>query len=998
MFRPRSRFGTLAVLLVAGSVLGHAQSATTGAVQVTVKDAAGAPVPDATVRIISGQITRTVVSGRDGRAYFPLMNPGPWQIAVTKAGMATTNQTISLAVGETKPVGIKIAKDATATVEVVAAASTIDQTTTTTGSTFGMDTLDQIPKGRDVTQLAFLAPGVSSGGFTTNGLGISINGASGAENSYSIDGLSSTDFRYGGSGASFNTDFIDQIDIQTGGYKPEYSAMGGLINTLTKSGSNDFQGSLSVSTTPSTFFPAAKRTPFAMEQNQASGTDLATWVGGAMVKDKLFYSVGAYRKAGNIAGQTNFSGFTGDDTKITTEQYFVKLNWYLTLDQQLTFGVTHTGFESSQKHGVPLGNSASPTDLSPFGNSEQGSVYDINTNGASLGYDWTITSTMFLSAKVGQFRLINWLNPTAADDPVIYDRHWFQGATGQQSVPGGGAGTLPAYLSDTTTIYQRGGFGLYTHEYDVAKQGNLNLTWILGDHSLKVGFSDQESAYSLWERVSGDHRFTIDRNGGRLRDRFISNDSTVKSVYQAAYLQDTWQVTPAFNVFYGARAENQWQVGSNGRKFLDFKAGDYLQPRIGFTWDIKGNGKSKLSGNYAIYYETIPQRMAIREFGGEKFVENRYKSTLAGGLHNYVYSAANMNTPGTYNTSVDINGNTYDQRVDYGASFNYPPVQEGIKLPRRQEIQLGYQETYSSGWSAGVTFKYKKLENAMEDSVFVDGAGNLLVDRNGLSDNATLGGEPAVIWNPGSTLKYWGLHDYGTPSAPDVRPYYYDFTGVSTRYPKAFNKYRALEFTLEKKTDRYYFSANYVLSKFEGNYQGLVSSSNGQGDANITASFDFWPYVGTGLLPLDHTHTLKVFGSYRFDLANHALTLGANFFAQTGNPISHFDDGTATFGSSVNDFGSYGNNTPVNLQLGQFGRRPTVTRLDLHGEMEFAFTKKIKLMPYVDVLNAYNARMLTGSFEQMTDSGGSPEPAGYLDSAKSWQTGRSFRFGAKLRF
>jgi hypothetical protein len=321
--------------------------------------------------------------------------------------------------------------------------------------------------------------------------------------------------------------------------------------------------------------------------------------------------------------------------------------------------------------------------------------------------------------------------------------------------------------------------------------------------------------------------------------------------------------------------------------------------------------------------------------------------------------AANPNSPGTYNPAH------VDAFVDYGAAFNYPPVQDGIKLPRRQEVQLGYQQTYDSGWSADMTFKYRKLEDVLEDSVFVDANGKLLPDKNGLADNATLGGEPAVIWNPGSTLKYHGFHDYGTPGNPDIRTY---------------------------------FSANYVLSRFEGNYQGLVSSSNGQPDANITASFDYWPYVGTGLLPLDHTHTFKMFGSYLFDLGAQKLILGANFFLQTGNPISHFDQGNSTFGDGAgHDFGQYGNDTPVNLQLGQFGRRPTVTRLDLHAEMDFVLVKGVKLAPYLDVLNACNARMAIATNEQVTDLGGSTQPVGYLDSPNAWQTARSFRMGAKLR-
>lgn len=961
----RKHLSGLALLIAGASLPAFSQSITTGALSVVVRDAAGAPVAGAMVRITSGQIQKSLTTGSDGKVVFSLLTPGAWRVQVSKGDLSHSDSNVAISINETRSLPVSLVP-ASATVEIVSAASTVDTTSTTTGATLSLDTITAVPKGRDVATLINLSPGVSSGGFSSNGLDTSINGASGAENSWNIDGLSSTDFRYGGRGASLPTDFVEQVDVQTGGYKPEYSALGGVFNVVTKTGGNDFTGTLSASTTPTGLQPGPKRTVFTEEASQTGSTDLAVWVGGALIKDKLFYSLGAYGNFTKTPGQTNFSGFSSDDAKGTTQQYFLKINWYLSENQNLVFNLTHNGNETKQDHASPNG----------FGNAEVGATVDYNTNGASITYNWNITPNLFLDANLGQSRIINFTDPTAKNIPVIYDRHWFQGATANQSVPGGGAGTLPSYLTDDTTIYQRGGFGLYSHENNVAKQGNVNLTWIVGSHTLKAGFSDVESVYQLAEDITGDHRYTIDRSGGRLRDRIIRNDASVRAVYRAYYLQDTWQIGTGFNLFYGFRAEDQDQFSGAGKKFLSFKASDYVQPRIGFTWDPNKDGKSKLFGSYAIYYEAVPQRLAIREFTSEYFVESRYNSVDVGGTGNYVYSTANMNSPGTYTAGAP------DAVVNYGAAFQNPPVQDNIKLPRRQEFQLGYQKTFQNGWTAGATVKYRKLENVIEDSVFYNAAGGELVDRNGISDP----NEPAVLWNPGSTLQYTngGVH--------------YDFTGIDTLYPKAFNKYRALELTLEKKSDRYFFSANYTLSRLEGNYQGLVSSSNGQPDANITASFDFWPYVGTGILPLDHTHTLKLYGSYRFDVANHGLIVGANFFAQTGNPISHFDDGTATFGSSAYDFGGYGNDTPVDLKLGQFGRRPTTTKLDLHAEMEFKFSAKMGLTPFIDVFNVYNSRPVTATVEQLTDSGGSPQPAGYADSATAWQIGRSFRFGAKLRF
>ena len=110
-----------------------------------------------------------------------------------------------------------------------------------------MEDIAAIPKGRDMSSLAFFTPGVADSGVTQFGAQAaqspSINGASGAENSYVLDGLATTDFRKGFQGSSMKTDFIDQFEVQTGGFRPEFSALGGVINAVTKSGSNDYKGS-----------------------------------------------------------------------------------------------------------------------------------------------------------------------------------------------------------------------------------------------------------------------------------------------------------------------------------------------------------------------------------------------------------------------------------------------------------------------------------------------------------------------------------------------------------------------------------------------------------------------------------------------------------------------------------------------------------------------------------------------------------------------------------
>lgn len=222
MNRSFSRLGFTAVAIVAGPAL-FAQSSTTGALNGVVADNTGAPIAGASVRLSSGQIVRTTTTGADGRFNLGLLNPGPWVVTVNKAGFTSSHENVSVSVNAASTANFKLAKEGGATVEVLATAISIDATSTTTGSTFSMDTLSDIPKGRDIGDVAFMTPGVSFSGFNANdnlGLNVSIAGASGAENSFSVDGLRTNDMRYGGQGVSMSQEFVDQIEVQTGATSP----------------------------------------------------------------------------------------------------------------------------------------------------------------------------------------------------------------------------------------------------------------------------------------------------------------------------------------------------------------------------------------------------------------------------------------------------------------------------------------------------------------------------------------------------------------------------------------------------------------------------------------------------------------------------------------------------------------------------------------------------------------------------------------------------------
>jgi hypothetical protein len=314
----------------------------------------------------------------------------------------------------------------------------------------------------------------------------------------------------------------------------------------------------------------------------------------------------------------------------------------------------------------------------------------------------------------------------------------------------------------------------------------------------------------------------------------------------------------------------------------------------------------------------------------------------------------------------------------------------------------------------GVHAKYRKLERVMEDSVITDSLGNPLGDTD--PNN----GGYAILWNPHPGVVSWT----GGPAATVPGQHY--VTVPQNLYPEAYNEYKSVDLTFERKTSKYALNFSWTWSRLYGNYEGLGQSSNGQADANITSSFDYWPYVGTGLLPLDRTHVVKLFGSYNFDLKGDTLMVGFNALVQSGTPNNLFDDGSTTHGHTPGwdtlhtwkgnvyanldpvtghgigtplypslDIGGYGDAVPANFQYGQYGRTPTTFNVDLKLEYTHKFGK-VAIKPSIDAFNIFNSRKALTRQDLATDQNGGADPR--YGAERSWQEGRRYRFGVKVQF
>ena len=175
-----------------------------------------------------------------------LLPPGSYRVVFTLEGLgAETRDGVVVNLGRDTTLDVAIRATATDTIEVVAEAVTVDTTSANLGHNLDVRAIETLPTGRNYSSIVQVTPGVSSDANPENSRQstITVYGSSGAENSFFIDGVNTTGVEYGFQGKELNFEFIQAIDVKTGGYEAEYGrSTGGVINVITKSGGNEFHG------------------------------------------------------------------------------------------------------------------------------------------------------------------------------------------------------------------------------------------------------------------------------------------------------------------------------------------------------------------------------------------------------------------------------------------------------------------------------------------------------------------------------------------------------------------------------------------------------------------------------------------------------------------------------------------------------------------------------------------------------------------------------------
>ena len=238
----------LSALLLTGTL--PAQRST-GQIFGIVSDDQGAPLPGVSVTAKGPRLVGSATSVTNGQGGYRLvaLPPGTYEIEFALPGFQPlVRKDIMVGAEQTLTLDIKMsAATISEQVTVVGQSPLIDVKSTTRGSAMNRQVFSLLPKGRNFDSLLVMAPGVQSETYLA---GTSVDGASGAENMWYVDGVSTTNLINGTSAQGVNYDFVEEVNFKSSGYNAEYGgSLGGVVNVLTRSGGNEFHGDVWPTTT-----------------------------------------------------------------------------------------------------------------------------------------------------------------------------------------------------------------------------------------------------------------------------------------------------------------------------------------------------------------------------------------------------------------------------------------------------------------------------------------------------------------------------------------------------------------------------------------------------------------------------------------------------------------------------------------------------------------------------------------------------------------------------
>jgi len=649
-------------LLTAFTTLASAQ--TTATLAGSILDPSGRTLPGVqlTLRQPSTGLSRSAVTGNDGRFVVAGISAGQYELHAELPGFrAVTRTGILVTVGEVvqlPPLTLEVG-GVQESVTVTTTAARVNTQTSELSYLVGEQTVASLPlNGRNYTDLTLLQPGVlaypsrDGGSVVAHGLGMSVNGQDYRSNVYLLDGTLLNDFTNGPAGSAAGTalgvESIQEFRVEANAYSAEYGRnFGGQINVITKSGSNAVRGSAyefhrNDALDAANYFDVAGKPDFT--RNQFGGA-----AGGPLVRDRLFYFVG-YEALRENLGKT-ISSFVPDDNArlgilpdgpaVISDAVRPYLNaipaangpsigsglathtfgFDQTVDQNFLqarvdyqAGAAHQFFGRYSYDDV---DQELPTDYPQFPRSF------ISTNQfATFEYRNVLSSRTFQTARFGYSRTRVGQNVAANLASPLPP--FVEGRALVGDIDIGGMQRFGPQSSANLRLAQN----VYSGQYD--------MTHVRARHLLKAGAVAEHyrdfmtnPTFSLGIYTFANVRAFLENRATRFVGLGPTGDINRDWpwTYFAAYAQDNYQLTPTISLNAGLRYEGTTMPEDQGNRdsalinlsdpaatvgpLYQNPSTFNLSPRVGAAWDLLGDGSTSVRGGYGLYYNTNNQQNLI---------------------------------------------------------------------------------------------------------------------------------------------------------------------------------------------------------------------------------------------------------------------------------------------------------------------------------------------------------------------------------------------------
>jgi hypothetical protein len=685
----------LAVALGLAATAG-AQGTQVSTLSGTVNSTDGAVLPGVTVSLTSPSLqgARSTTTDANGSYIFRGLPGGVYKITFTLSGFGTVEREVEVQLGTQRPLDATLTvASVTESVTVTAVAPSVLETTTV-GANYKADRIDKLATGRTVQNIAELAPGLTDN--TPNVGQLSIAGAFAYDNVFLLNGVDINDNLFGTSNGLFIEDALDEVQVLTNSISAEYGRFsGGVVNAVTKRGGNKFSGSFRTDLTN-----GAWRDESAFEQRRidagapgaAPHVDDTTFIyqatlGGPIVKDKLWF-FGAYRRENSNTPQSLSNTGIAYNQGRENPRYEGKLTGSPSANH--TFTASYISNEAKDIDRPSINATASIDPATLVDRTLPNSLLVANYNGV-------LSSNLFVEAQFSQKK--QGFRGTGGTSTDIHDSPFM--SLGLTGLPAGRHFNAPYFDSNDPEDRNN-------RQYTAALSYFLS-TGSMGRHDIKVG-GEQFTSWRTGGNSQSSTGFVffgdpvmsggspVIDSGGRLIPTFVPGQNRITNWIPVRgaqidlntlsfYLNDRWTLNQNLNFNLGVRYERH--TADTTQAGVVTPSSNVVVPRLGVSFDPKGDGQWVLQASYAVYAGKAAETQFAdnTNVGTPNNLQLRYNGPAGQGLDFAPgFDLANYTV---FNGSFPVANVQLDSGLETPSTREFT-FQAGTRLGQRGEIKAIY--------------------------------------------------------------------------------------------------------------------------------------------------------------------------------------------------------------------------------------------------------------------------------------------------------------------